>query len=279
MCNENIDEITDALNSDRAKKALNNGHLDFPGTEALSDWNTIPFGMPSDCKERLISFCMDNNMAHDVIAKSLIHAAENCQNSTKLIVFYVCIDKKYWNRIWSIFSPAFQQIIDNQAIAIKTIFGDEKEKGGLVIKLTDFLKASNVDVDMDSYKVHLATGRPLDAYFRGEFKEWQERQTRKNFPCKMVVSLIELRKNKWLFAGIYKILEHKKISDKHISYSTELLTGQDDLIGRIVVHHKRTGRPTYLKGKKDGGDFEVSEILPRKLTIRDFPGHQHFGQF
>jgi len=127
MCNENIDEITDALNSDRAKKALNNGHLDFPGTEALSDWNTIPFGMPSDCKERLISFCMDNNMAHDVIAKSLIHAAENCQNSTKLIVFYVCIDKKYWNRIWSIFSPAFQQIIDNQAIAIKTIFGDEKE--------------------------------------------------------------------------------------------------------------------------------------------------------
>lgn len=142
-----------------------------------------------------------------------------------------------------------------------------------MIQLTNFLKASNIDVDMESYKIHLATGRPLDAYFRGEFKEWQERQTRKNFPCKMVISLIELRKNKWLFAGVYKILEHKKISDKHIEYSTELLADQDDLIGRVVVHHKRTGRPTYLKGKKDGGDFEVSEILSSKLTIKDFPGH------
>ena len=30
MCNENIDEIIDVLNSDNAKRALNNGHLDFP---------------------------------------------------------------------------------------------------------------------------------------------------------------------------------------------------------------------------------------------------------
>jgi hypothetical protein len=89
----------------------------------------------------------------------------------------------------------------------------------------------------------------------------------------MVVSLIELRKNKWLFAGVYKILGHKKISDKHIAYSTELIEGQSELIGRIVVHHKRTGRPTYLKGKNDGGDFDVSEILPRRLAIKDFPGH------
>lgn len=142
-----------------------------------------------------------------------------------------------------------------------------------MIKLTDFLKASNINVDMQSYKVHLATGDPLEAFFRDEFKEWQGYQTRRNFPCKMVVSLIQLRRNKWLFVGVYKILGHKKISEKHISYSTELLEGQDELIGRIVVHHKRAGRPTYLKGKKDGGDFEVHEILPQRLTIKAFPGH------
>jgi hypothetical protein len=151
-----------------------------------------------------------------------------------------------------------------------------------MIKLTEFLKASSVDVDMGNYKVHLATGNPLEAFFRGDFKSWQERQTRRNFPCKMVVSLIELRKNKWLFAGVYKILGHKKVSAKHIEYSTELLSGQDELIGRIVVHHIRTSRPTYLNGKKDGGDFEVSEILPSRLTIRDFPGHNsvlvNYGQ-
>jgi hypothetical protein len=127
MYNENIDEITDILNSDKAKNALNCGHLDFPGAKALSDWNTIPFGVPSDCKEQLISFVLDKNMAHDVIARSLIHAAEHCQKLTKLIVFYVCIDNDYWNRIWPIFSPSFQKIINSQSITIKIIFSDEKE--------------------------------------------------------------------------------------------------------------------------------------------------------
>jgi len=142
-----------------------------------------------------------------------------------------------------------------------------------VIKLTEFLKASNIEVNMDNYKVHLATGNPLNAFFTGKFKEWQEYQTQRNFPCKMVVSLIQLRRNKWLFVGVYKILGHKKISDKHIDYSTELVDGQEELIGRIVVHHERSGRPSYLKGKADGGDFIVSEILPKRLAVKDFPGH------
>lgn len=142
-----------------------------------------------------------------------------------------------------------------------------------VIKLTDFLRASGIDVDLDSYKVHLATGNSLEAFFRGEFKEWQENQNRKNFPCKMVISLIEIRRNNWLFAGVYKILGNEKVSDKHIDYNTELLVGQDELIGRIVIKYKRPGRQSYLKGKKDGGDFEISEILASRLTIKDFPGH------
>lgn len=142
-----------------------------------------------------------------------------------------------------------------------------------MIKLTDFLKASDVSLNMNNYKVHLATGNPLESFFRGEFKEWQEYQTRRNFPCDMVISLIELRRHKWLFVGVYKILGHKKVSDKHVDYSTELVDGQQDLIGRIVVHHERTGRPTYLKGKKDGGDFTICEILPKRLAIKDFPGH------
>ena len=126
---------------------------------------------------------------------------------------------------------------------------------------------------MESYKVHLATGDPLDAFFRGKFKEWQEYQTRRNFPCKMVIGLIELRRDKWLFAGVYRILGHKKVSEKYIAYSTELVEHQEDLIGRIVVNHVRSGRPAYLKGKKDGGNFVISEILPKRLAVEDFPGH------
>lgn len=142
-----------------------------------------------------------------------------------------------------------------------------------MIKLTDFLKASTINLNLDSYKVHLATGNPLDAFFKGQFKEWQENQTRRNFNREMVVSLIEIRRNKWLFAGVYRILSYKKLPNTRIAYSTELIPGQEELIGRIVVQHKRAGQATYLKGKTDGGDFEVAEILPRRMTIKDFPGH------
>ena len=145
-----------------------------------------------------------------------------------------------------------------------------------MLKLIDFLIAYQVPINLENYKIHLATGfpnPPLEAFFEGKFKEWQEWQTRKNFQCEMVVSLIELRRNKWLFAGVYKILDHEKRSEKHISYSTELLDGLDDIIGRIIVHHERKGRAAYLWGKKDGGDFYISEIKEKRLTVEEFPGY------
>lgn len=145
-----------------------------------------------------------------------------------------------------------------------------------MIKLTDFLLACKIPLNLKSYKIHLATGYPnppLEAFFEGKFKEWQEYQTRKNFPCDMVIGLIELTKNKWLFAGVYKVLGHTKKSDKHIEYSTELVSGQDDLIGRIVVYHERLGRASYLVGKIDGSEFYVSEIKEKKLSIEEFPGY------
>ena len=145
-----------------------------------------------------------------------------------------------------------------------------------MLKLTEFLAAYKVPLNLYSYKIHLATGYPdppLEAFFEGKFKEWQEIQTRNNFPCDMVISLIELRKNKWLFAGVYKVLGFEKKSDKHFLYSTEILEGQDEIIGRIVVYHKRKGRAAYLNGKKDGGDFYISELKEKKLSIEEFPGY------
>ncbi len=145
-----------------------------------------------------------------------------------------------------------------------------------MIKLTDFLHACKIPLNLQSYKMHLATGYtnpPIDAFFEGKFKEWQEYQTRKNFPCDMVIGLIELARNKWLFAGVYKVLGCVKKSDKHVAYSTALVAGQDDLIGRIIVYHERRGRASYLKGKSDGGEFYISEIKERKLSIEEFPGY------
>lgn len=63
-----------------------------------------------------------------------------------------------------------------------------------MLKLTEFLLACKVSIDLDSYKIHLATGNdenpPLEAFFAGRFKEWQEHQTRMNFPCDIVIGLI-----------------------------------------------------------------------------------------
>lgn len=133
-------------------------------------------------------------------------------------------------------------------------------------------------INLNSYKVHLATvssdgDSPLHAFFEGQFKRWQEHQTKRNFQCDMVISLIEIKRHKWLFAGVYKVLGHKKITEKHYQYDTELIDGQEKVVGRIVVSHKRIGRQSYLLGKKDGGDFMVSEVKEKRLTIDEFPGY------
>jgi len=145
-----------------------------------------------------------------------------------------------------------------------------------MLNLIEFLQVSGIPLNLKRYKIHLATGfphSPLEAFFEGTFKEWQEWQTRRNFQCDMVISLIDLGADKWLFAGVYEILGYEKKSEKHIAYSTRLLQGQDDIIGRIIVHHKRKGRASYLWGKSNGEEFSISEIKEMKLTVEEFPGY------
>lgn len=145
-----------------------------------------------------------------------------------------------------------------------------------MIKLTKFLLACGVPLNLENYKVHLAAGHehpPLEAFFDGKFKEWQENQSRKNFECDMVIGLIELDRYKWLFAGVFRILGHELQGNGRYTYFTELLPEQEDLIGRIVVLHKRTGRASYLWGVKDGSGFDICEVREKPLSVEDFPGY------
>jgi len=144
------------------------------------------------------------------------------------------------------------------------------------LKMTALLLACKIPLDLDSYKIHLATGNnptPLEAFFKGEFKKWQEYQTRGNFTREMVVGLIALSSNQWLFAGVYRVIDHQKKSARHVAYRTELLHGQDDIIGRLIVEHTRVGRASYLIGTKDGGNFYVGAIREKKLSVNEFPGY------
>lgn len=118
-----------------------------------------------------------------------------------------------------------------------------------MLKLTTILNINQNDAE--KYKIHFAIGdkannrtEALDAFRNNAFKEWQESQTKKNFKRENIISLIYYKENKWLFAGVYKSNVCKKKGDRYI-YNTGLLKVQEDLIGKIVIHYKKTFRQSY----------------------------------
>ncbi len=147
-----------------------------------------------------------------------------------------------------------------------------------MIGLVDFLKAANVGIDTNSLKIHLAcwngTENPIDVYYAGRFKGWQESQTRRNFECNQVLSLIDLGQGSWLFAGLYHVSGCKPDpqNNDHFLYSTDLIPNQEDMIGRIVVQHARGGRASYI-WYKAGVTLLIIEIRRERLIIQEFPGY------
>jgi hypothetical protein len=147
-----------------------------------------------------------------------------------------------------------------------------------LIGLVPFLKANGVAVDDSDLKVHLACWNgqedPIDHFYADTFKEWQEYQTKRNFECAQVLSLINVAKDEWLFAGVYEITRRavpNPKNKKHFHYVTKLLPGQDHLIGRIKVHHERT-RASYV-WHKPPVTLPIVEILRQRQVMYDFPGY------
>lgn len=147
-----------------------------------------------------------------------------------------------------------------------------------MLGLVAFLNAAGVELDVSSLKIHLACWNgienPIDVYYAGQFKEWQEWQNRRNFRCAQIIGLIDLGQANWLFAGVYRILgcSHYPGQKTPFQYSTELLPNQGDIIGRIIVQHTRSGRASYIWAKP-GVALSIAEIRREKLTIGDFPGY------
>ena len=134
--------------------------------------------------------------------------------------------------------------------------------------------------ELRSYKVHMASGQnnnnPLHAFFRGEFKQWQEWQTKRNFERPNILSFIYYNPNEWLYAGIYRSLsciESKK--ENHFEYHTELLDIRKELIGRLIIKFNKTFRASYLRLESHYDQFNISEIFKEKLSILPFPGYEN----
>jgi len=146
-----------------------------------------------------------------------------------------------------------------------------------MIRLIDILKAQGIA--LANYKVHLASAggmtTPLDAFLRGEFKQWQEEQHNRNFNCDLVLGLVQYQGDNWVFAGVYKILGDPVESDIGFKYNTELLPGQEDLLGRIIVKYRRQFRNSYPWGETCADNLEVAEIRQSSVSIKPFDGYNN----
>ena len=145
-----------------------------------------------------------------------------------------------------------------------------------MIKLKDLIKLSGIE--LSDFKIHCATGKinpPLEAFYDGKFKEWQEYQNQKKFECDQIISLINYKRDQWVFVGIYKVLgvkERKKREKTWFEYSTVEMAGLDHLTGRAIIHFEKNFRASYLKGKKFIDQLIVTEIRPKRMSVGDFPG-------
>ncbi len=150
-----------------------------------------------------------------------------------------------------------------------------------MIKLVDLIKMAGIKFQVSELKIHCATaGRtsPLEAFFEGKFKEWQEQQNQKNFERKYILSLVSLGNFKWLFAGIYEVEGVPRYgkwegeSKPCYRYMAKELAGLEHLIGKAIIMFKKEFRASYLKGENYVDKLVMVELRPQKLTIGDFPG-------
>ncbi len=132
--------------------------------------------------------------------------------------------------------------------------------------------------NMKNIKVHCAIGRknifdPRDSFTLGNFKEWQEHQTKKNFARDYILSMVYTSKNEWLFVGIYKSISVKEHPTKNgFKYDTELTDIGKEYIGKAVFSFKKEFRQSYLCLEKYIDDFELIEMYREPLKPR-FPGY------
>lgn len=152
-----------------------------------------------------------------------------------------------------------------------------------MIKLIDLIELAGIKLRDSKFKIHCATGSnptPLEAFFDGKFRQWQERQNKKNFECKYILSLIHLEGDRWLFAGVYAVEGKPKYgswkgeSKPCYQYSTQEIDRLAHLTGKAIVQFKRTFRASYLRGTKYADNLFIIELRDQRMTIGDFPGYK-----
>ena len=114
----------------------------------------------------------------------------------------------------------------------------------------------------------------MHAFFKDEFQDWQEWQSKKNFERDFIISFIQYDNNEWLFSGVYKSIGSTWKED-HYEYETELLDIGEDLIGRLVIQFEKDFRNSYVYLERHIHKFQISRILKERIAVMDFPGFEN----
>ncbi len=147
--------------------------------------------------------------------------------------------------------------------------------------LFDLLKMWEPTFTPTTAKVHLARHNgeehPLDVFLEGRFDRWQSWQANQNFKKEFVVSLIQAgRPSSWLFAGLFRKVGCTKHSKprKHYVYELQRIDAAEDWVGRLYLTSAYKKRHSYPLGTTMAADLVVRELLPKRLSVSDFPGYK-----
>lgn len=135
------------------------------------------------------------------------------------------------------------------------------------------------NVNPKEIKIHFASNpnpanNPLHAFWKGEFKRWQEWQNKRNFERPYIFSLIHYSGTNWLFAGLYHQLGKLKVDD-HYEYKTEILPTHESLVGRLIVNFPKSFRNSYPNGENYMKKMLVAEVLKFPSSFKHFPGYDN----
>jgi hypothetical protein len=144
-----------------------------------------------------------------------------------------------------------------------------------ILTLLELLKAKDPDLLPNRCKLHFATtsgANPLDRFFAGTFKEWQEDQGHRNFGREYVIAVIQQHRAIWLFAGVWRVLGVGPRGPSAYKYETEAVSRFDSLAGRVMVEYEKKFRQSYPNAERCLPDMKVTQVLSERMSFREFPG-------
>jgi len=77
--------------------------------ESMQEWNIIPYGKPSECREHLLVIVDGKTAVDDILRRVLKHLLVLCP-LTNVILFYVQIPISDWVRCWEVYETQFDKI-------------------------------------------------------------------------------------------------------------------------------------------------------------------------